>query len=113
MDSVKLKEEQLKLSRDLYMKGQKDFAEELRVKADKSDTQGLEFTLKELAKHNQAIISTKNSDEKLKKAKDVVSSLGAPYREQLSQNKLKSRYIGLLLQELNGFEDQYGEAEET
>lgn len=107
MDSIKLKEEQLKLEKKLAKDGVNgDLVADLRTLADMNDREGLEYKMKELAKHRQAVISTKKSDEKLQEIAAQKRELEAPYREQLSQNDLKARFIGLLLQELNHFGDK-------
>lgn len=106
MDSQKLKEEQLKLevkmSKDPHMI---DIIKNLREMADKSDKTQLEFKLKELAKHLQTIDSMKKSDEELIKASQIKKELLQPYNEQSQQNKVQSRFVALLLQELNLFQE--------
>lgn len=59
----------------------------------------LEFKLLELSKHMQEIITTQNGDEALQDAKDLVKELSAPYREQTAGNKLKQRFIHLLIKD--------------
>lgn len=108
MDAEKLKEEQLKLEKKLS-KEPGDFVKDLRAMQERNDVVGLEFKLKELAKHNQAILSQKASDEELNQAKRRVKVLSAPYNEQVRGNTAKSRYIGLLLQELDYFEGESSE----
>lgn len=104
MDSVKLKEEQLKLEKKL-MKDEsfKSKIEDLRTLADKNDKTGLEFHLKQLAEHAQAIESQKKSDAELARVSEEKKELAAPYVEQSKYNKLQARLIGLLLQEINNF----------
>lgn len=107
MDGQTLKEEQLKLEKKLFKEpGGKDRVKELRAMCDRADIVSLDYQLKELAKHRQAILSQRKSDEHLKAAKNHVSNLNAPYQDQLKGNDTKSRYIGLLLQEINDFEDE-------
>lgn len=59
----------------------------------------LEFKLLELAKHAQEIATTKSQDEELQNARSLVKELGTPYSEQLKNNKLKSRFIHLIIKE--------------
>ncbi len=59
----------------------------------------LEFKLLELAKHAQEIVTTRNDDEALTCAKNVVKDLNAPYNDQLKGNKLMARFIHLLVKE--------------
>lgn len=114
MDAQKLKEEQLKLEKKLYKEpGGEDRVRKLRAMCDSGQVAHLEFQLKELAKHRQAILSQKASDEALNEAKKEVSVLAAPYNEQVRGNTAKSRYIGLLLQEINHFEGDMHDNEEN
>ncbi len=80
--------------------GGKDYVEELR----KLSPPDLANKLKDLAKYRQAILSTKNKDEGLKKAKAAASALELPYTQDLKGNAEKSRFIGLLIQDVEGFE---------
>lgn len=105
MDNIKLKEEQLKIEKKLIKNGQKELAVELREMTDRGEKDKLEYKLKELSKHNQAIISQAISDEELQNAKQIAKDLNKPYSEQLAGNKQKARLIGLLLQELNNFQE--------
>ena len=59
----------------------------------------LEFKLLQLSKHREAIVTTRNNDEQLNDTKELLKELNAPYREQLSANKVKARFIALLLEE--------------
>ena len=65
-------------------------------------TSELEFKLLQFAKYKEQIVSTRNADIDLQRAKDEVKELSAPYKEQLKDNELKSRFIALLLNELKG-----------
>jgi hypothetical protein len=98
MDKLSEKKEIIALEKKLKNNGQEHFVEELR----NMSLGELEFKLKDLAKHNQAIITTKKQDDELLEAKAHVKSLSAPYNEQVAANKLKSRFIGLLIQEIEG-----------
>ncbi len=105
MDSEKLRTEMAKLKKKLSEgPNGKNLINDLQAMSDKNDVSGLEFKVKELAKHAQAIQSQKLSDEELQVAGQVKKELEAPYREQVSQVKRESRLIGLILQELNGFQ---------
>lgn len=104
MDSIKLKEELLKIEKKLLKEPTfKSRIEDLRALADKNDKAGLEFQLKQLAEHNQLIDSQKKSDPELIRVTEERKELASPYVEQLKYNKLQSRLVGLLLQELSGF----------
>ena len=63
------------------------------------DKSGLEGKLLGLANHNQEIITTKNNDEELEKAKDHHNGLASVYKDQLAGNKILSRFIHLILKE--------------
>lgn len=80
--------------------GGKDYVDDLR----KLDRYELENKLKDLAKYRQAIISTRGKDEELAKAVRRVNGLRLPYTQDLTGNAEKSRFLGLLLQEMEGFE---------
>ena len=105
MDNIKLKEEQLKIEKKLIKSGQKDLAVELREMTDRGEKDKLEFKLKELSKHNQSLISQAISDEELQNARQIAKDLGKTYLEQAAGNRQKARLIGLLLQELNNFQE--------
>lgn len=64
----------------------------------------LEHKLLLLAQHKEEVVTTRNNDEEYQLAKEKVKELNAPYKEQLGENKLKSRYIHLLLKDR--FEDE-------
>lgn len=59
----------------------------------------LEFKLLELAKHREELVTTEKEDEELQRAKDLIKELKAPYAEQNKHNKLKCRFIHLLIKE--------------
>ena len=80
--------------------GGSDYVDELRS----LDRFALEEKLKDLAKYRQAIFSTRKKDAELKAAKKKVSGLNSPYNTDLNANAAKSRFIGLLIQEMEGFE---------
>jgi len=106
-DDVGLREERLKLETKLKKSGgDKIFVEEVIAAFERNEVHDLEFRLRQISKHKQAVISTQNSDEELKLAKLKVSGLTAPYNEQKRACDAKSRFIGLLLQELNGFQPE-------
>ena len=60
--------------------------------------------LKDLAKYRQAIISTKKKDKKLATAQATVNGLMLPYTQDLRGNTEKARFVGLLIQESEGFD---------
>lgn len=105
MDIVKLREEKLKIEEKLSRSGEGDlqFVKSVIQSFESRDLQDLEFRIKSIASHKQAVISQQASDEELKKAENVVKGLKAPYNEQKKACDQKMRYIGLILQELNGF----------
>ena len=59
----------------------------------------IEFEILKLAKHTQDITSTKKMDEELNSAREALKELNAPYVEQSSHTKLRSRFLHLLLKE--------------
>lgn len=104
MNELSENKEIIKLEKKLRSEpGGKDYIDELRA----SGIGELEFKLKELAKHKQAIITTRDNDDELKSAKSHAKVLAAPYGEQLKGNDLRSRFIGLLLQEIEGVSNDY------
>jgi hypothetical protein len=92
MNELSQQKEIVKLEKQL---NDETLASELRGLTKKE----LEFKLLELAKHAQEIVTTRNSDEELTDAKNVVKELSAPYNDQLKGNKLMSRFIHLLVKE--------------
>lgn len=100
MDELQKNKAVINLERKLKGEpGGSDYVQELRS----LDRYGLEDKLKDLAKYRQAIISTREKDVELKAAKRRVSGLNSPYNSQLNGNRDKMRFIGLLLQEMEGF----------
>lgn len=59
----------------------------------------LEYKLLEMANHREEIVTTQKNDTQLNDTKELLKELNAPYKEQLQQNKLKCRFIHLLLKE--------------
>lgn len=107
MNDSKLREERIKLEKKIRNSaGGRLFTEEVIASFERNDIQDLEFRIKGIAQHKQAVISTQNSDEELEKAKNEVKILNAPYNEQKRACDAKARFIGLLLQELNGFQPE-------
>jgi len=105
MDLEALREERIQLGKKLVKKSSANsiFVEDVTSAADRMQLDDLEFRFKAIAEHKQAVISTMKSDEELKKAKNTVKTLNAPYNEQKRAANEKARFIGLLLQELKGF----------
>lgn len=62
----------------------------------------LEFTFLELSKHAQEIVSTMNKDEQYQSAKELVTEMAGPYRDQSKMNKIKSRFVHLIIKEKKG-----------
>jgi len=65
----------------------------------------LEHKLMMLANHKEEVVTTRNEDEEYQLAKEKVKDLNAPYKDQLNENKLKSRFIHLLLKDRFSNED--------
>lgn len=112
MDDQKLVQERIDLEKKLRRKGQKEFTTEMIKAFEENDIQGLEFKLKSISEHKQAVISQQSSDDDLAKAKRVVSNLVAPYNDQKKACDEKSRFVGLLIQEINGFQGYADEEED-
>ena len=74
------------------------FASEVRG----MDKAALEYKLLQLAKHKEEIELVRKEDEELESAKEKVKELSAPYREQSKFNKLKSKFIYLILSDKFG-----------
>lgn len=101
MDELQRNKEIIKLEKKLRNEtGGKDYVEELR----QASPHELGEKLKDLAKYRQAIITTRSKDVDLKAARKKVNGLNYPYTQQLKGNTDKARFIGLLLQEQEGFE---------
>lgn len=101
MDDLGKDKEVITLEKKLKSEtGGTDYIETLR----RLDKDGLEDKLKDLAKYRQAIFSTRAKDSILKAAKKEVNGLNTPYTQDLTANAAKSRFIGLLIQEMEGFE---------
>lgn len=106
MDHIKLKAELLKLEKKLSKNEfNKELVSELISLSEKKDRVALEFKIKEYAKHHQAIISQTTSDKELTALEEEIKRVSSPYKEQKKENNLKTRFVGLLLQELNNFQE--------
>lgn len=106
LDPELLREERLKLEKKLAKSfGSQEFKEEVMKEFEERDLSALEFRAQKIAEHKQAVISQQKSDDDLKAAKRKVSGLNAPYNEQKRASDTKMRLIGLMIQEINGFED--------
>lgn len=62
----------------------------------------LEKQLLHYSKNREDVLMAQKDDESLKRAKEEVSELNAPYSEALGDLKLKTAYIALLIKEKNG-----------
>lgn len=101
MDELQKNKEVISLEKKLRNEtGGKEYVEKLR----EMTPFDLEEELKGLAKYRQAILTTKAKDIDLKTARKKVNGLTYPYTQQLKGNGEKARFIGLLLQEQEGFE---------
>lgn len=101
MDELSKNKEIIKLEKKLRGEtGGKDYIEKLRAMSPFE----LGDELKGLAKYKQAIISTKAKDVDLKAARKKANGLAYPYTQQIKGNSEKARFIGLLIQEHEGFE---------
>ncbi len=87
--------EAIELEKKLTRKYGKEFVAELRG----LDKSGLESKLLGLANHNQEVITQKSNDRELELAKDKKNELEAPYKDQIAANKVKTRFIHLILKE--------------
>lgn len=72
----------------------------------------LEEKLLALAKYEQEIITSKNNDDELIKARQHIKFLNEPYRDSLKLNKAKARLIALTLQERTETNDDISEDKE-
>jgi hypothetical protein len=54
------------------------------------------------AKYREEIKESREKDEQLNQAKELVKELGAPYRENLKINEQKTKYLIMLLGEKGG-----------
>ncbi len=97
-DNLAKGKESIELEKKLKRKYGKEFIAELRG----LDKSGLEGKLLGMANHNQEIITTKNRDEELEKAKDHHNELASVYKDQINANKDKTRFIHLILKEQSG-----------
>lgn len=59
----------------------------------------LEKRLLALAKYNEEILEAQKADGSLEDAKNLVKELNAPYKESLTDNKLRRNAVYLILQE--------------
>lgn len=101
--------ESIELEKKLSRKYGNGFVSEIRG----LDKAGLENKLLGLANHNQEVITTKNNDRELEVAKDKKNELEAPYRDQIAANKIKTRFIHLILKEKDVDGGHYDNAEIT
>ena len=100
MDELEKEKEIVKLEKTLVNnRGQKEFVLEIR----QMDKAQLKAKLADLNEYKNAIISTRDSDDKLKEAAKHVQSLRKPYSDDLKYNKEKDRFVALVL------EDEFGE----
>lgn len=100
MNELEKKKEIVALEKKLRSQtGGKDYVDSLRSLG----LFELGLKLQDMAKYRQAVISTRESDHELKRAKNIVSGLNLPYTQDLTANAEKSRFLGLLMQEIEGF----------
>lgn len=59
----------------------------------------LDEKLLALAKEEQEIVTTRSNDGELEKAINHKRSLDEPHREQLKMNKIRKRFVSLLIKE--------------
>jgi len=100
-NAIKLRDEKLKLLKKLDDR----FVAEVQELFDRTEITLLEAKLKDLARHAQAVASQKASDNELMELLEQKKELEAPYKEQLSSNRAKTRLVGILLQELRNYEE--------
>jgi len=82
----------------LKTKAQKDFPE-FTDSVDSANLEELEKQLLRYAKYREETEMAKKKDEALEKAKNNVKELQAPYNETLNALKIKTAYLGLLIEE--------------
>ena len=71
------------------------FASEVRGMQQKE----LEFKLLQLSEQREDIVTAEQEDNELLDAKELVKELAGPYRDSLKENKIKARFVALLLKE--------------
>ena len=79
-------------------KAQKQFPQFTDV-VDGMNMSGLENKLMSHANYREETELAKTKDEDLKKAKDVVAELSAPYNETINALKIKMAYLHILIEE--------------
>lgn len=65
-------------------------------------TDQLDKRLLDLAKYEQELHAFKESDEKLAQAQDLAKELNAPHKENMKANKLKQKYLVMLIKDKGG-----------
>lgn len=95
MSKLSAEKEIVKLEKKLRKIQNEEIISELRA----SDVQKLNQHILTLAKQQQDIVTAKANDEELELLLDRKKELEAPYNESLKINKLKARFISLLLKE--------------
>lgn len=95
MDDITLEKETTKLEKFLINEGREDFINEMRA----GDEDRLNKKLLSLTKHRQEILSSRAEDEDLKRAKEEVKGLDAPYKEQLKMNEKLTRFVSLVMKD--------------
>lgn len=82
----------------LRTKAQKDYPE-FTDSVDNAKLEDLEANLLRYAKYREETEMAKKKDEDLDKAKNLVKELQGPYNETLKALKVKTAYLGLLIEE--------------
>lgn len=82
----------------LRTKAQKDYPE-FTDSVDNAQLADLEANLLRYAKYREETEMAKKKDEDLDKAKNLVKELQAPYNETIKALKVKTAYLGLLIEE--------------
>lgn len=95
MEEITLEKEVTKLEKYLKKEGRQDFVDEMMD----GDSERLNAKLLGLAKHRQEILNTRSEDGDLKKAKEEVKDLDAPYKEQLKMNEKLTRFVSLVMKD--------------
>lgn len=83
----------VKLEKEFCKQGEEEYVRDLR----RASFEELENKLKELSKHREAIDETKDRDEELKQAMEVVKNLKAPYVEQKKWASKRAKMIYLIM----------------
>lgn len=94
----------------LKNKCQKNYAD-FTNSQDGLSVEELEKNLLRYARYREETLMHKSKDENLKRAKETVAELNAPYQETLAALKLKMAYLNILLEEKTSNEEETQETQ--